>query len=43
MQLGEGIRVALRSLWSYKLRTFLTVLGNIVAVTSVNPPAPSFS
>ncbi|MGH2569805.1 MAG: ABC transporter permease, partial [bacterium] len=35
MQLGEGTRVALRSLWSYKLRTFLTVLGNIVAVTSV--------
>jgi putative ABC transport system permease protein len=35
VQLGEGIRVALRSLWSYKLRTFLTVLGNIVAVTSV--------
>jgi putative ABC transport system permease protein len=35
VHLGEGIRVALRSLWSYKLRTFLTVLGNIVAVTSV--------
>jgi putative ABC transport system permease protein len=35
VQLGEGIRVAFQSLWSYKLRTFLTVLGNIVAVTSV--------
>ncbi len=35
MHLGEGIRVALGSLWSYKLRTILTILGNIVAVTSV--------
>jgi len=35
VHLGEGLRVALGSLWSYKLRTFLTVLGNIVAVTSV--------
>ncbi|NNE42753.1 MAG: ABC transporter permease [Gemmatimonadetes bacterium] len=35
MQLGEGIRVAFQSLWAYKLRTFLTVLGNIVAVGSV--------
>jgi putative ABC transport system permease protein len=35
VQLGEGIRVALRSLWAYKLRTFLTILGNVVAVTSV--------
>jgi putative ABC transport system permease protein len=35
MQLAEGIRVAFGSLWAYKLRTFLTVLGNIVAVTSV--------
>jgi putative ABC transport system permease protein len=33
--LGEGVRVALGSLWSYKLRTILTILGNIVAVTSV--------
>jgi putative ABC transport system permease protein len=32
---GEGIRIALVSLVRYKLRTFLTVLGNIVAVTSV--------
>jgi putative ABC transport system permease protein len=35
VRLGEGIRVALVSLYTYKLRTFLTVLGNIVAVTSV--------
>jgi putative ABC transport system permease protein len=35
VQLGEGIRVAFGSLQAYKLRTFLTVLGNIVAVTSV--------
>lgn len=35
MRLGEGIRVALESLWAYKLRSFLTVLGNIVAVMSV--------
>jgi putative ABC transport system permease protein len=32
---AEGVRVALASLGAYKLRTFLTVLGNIVAVTSV--------
>ncbi len=35
MRLGESVRVALDSLRAYKLRTFLTVLGNIVAVTSV--------
>lgn len=35
MHLGEGIRVALGSLVAYKMRTALTVLGNIVAVTSV--------
>jgi putative ABC transport system permease protein len=35
VHLGEGIRVAFDSLRAYKLRTFLTVLGNIVAVTSV--------
>ena len=33
MQLHEGIRVAFGSLWAYKLRTFLTVLGNIVAAS----------
>jgi putative ABC transport system permease protein len=35
VRLREGVRVALSSLWAYKLRTFLTVLGNVVAVTSV--------
>lgn len=35
MRAAEGVRVALTSLGAYKLRTFLTVLGNIVAVTSV--------
>jgi putative ABC transport system permease protein len=35
VKLSEGVRIALDSLRSYKLRTFLTVLGNIVAVTSV--------
>ena len=35
MRAAEGVRVALTSLSAYKLRTFLTVLGNIVAVTSV--------
>jgi putative ABC transport system permease protein len=33
--LFEGIRLALASIWSQKLRTFLTVLANIVAVSSV--------
>jgi putative ABC transport system permease protein len=31
----EGILVALDALWANKLRTFLTLLGNIVGVTSV--------
>ena len=35
MQLREGVRVALQSIRAYKLRSFLTVLGNIVAVASV--------
>ncbi len=35
MSTGEALRVALASLGAYKLRTFLTVLGNIVAVSSV--------
>ena len=32
--LGSG-RLALSAIWSNKLRSFLTVLGNIVAVTSI--------
>ena len=31
----ESIRIALHSIWTNKLRSFLTVLGNIVAVTSI--------
>ena len=32
---GELTRVALRAIWSNKLRSFLTILGNIVAVASI--------
>ena len=35
MLLFEGIRLALRSIAAQKLRTFLTLLANIVAVSSV--------
>ncbi len=31
----ESIGIALAAIWSNKLRSFLTVLGNIVAVTSI--------
>jgi len=31
----EGIFIALRAIWSSKLRSFMSVLGNIVAVTSI--------
>ena len=31
----EMIRIALVAIWSNKLRSFLTILGNIVAVTSI--------
>jgi putative ABC transport system permease protein len=34
-QLLESARVALGAIWSAKLRSFMTVLGNIVAVTSI--------
>jgi putative ABC transport system permease protein len=34
-QFIESIGIALRAIWEYKLRSFLTVLGNIVAVTSI--------
>ncbi|HEY2432102.1 MAG TPA: ABC transporter permease [Vicinamibacterales bacterium] len=32
---AESAGIALRAIWEYKLRSFLTVLGNIVAVTSI--------
>ncbi len=34
-QFLEAAGIALSSIWSNKLRSFLTVLGNIVAVTSI--------
>jgi putative ABC transport system permease protein len=34
-QFLESARIALQSVWSNKLRSFLTLLGNIVAVTSI--------
>ena len=33
--LWEGVRLALDAIWSNKLRSFLTLLANVVAVTSV--------
>ncbi len=35
MHFAEGIFIALEALWTNKLRTILTLLGNIVGVTSV--------
>jgi putative ABC transport system permease protein len=34
-QILESISIALQAVWANKLRSFLTVLGNIVAVTSI--------
>jgi len=34
-QLLESVYIALASIWANKLRSFMTVLGNIVAVTSI--------
>jgi putative ABC transport system permease protein len=34
-QFIEAASIALNAIWEYKLRSFLTVLGNIVAVTSI--------
>src|SRR5687767_9015116 len=34
-QILESIAIALRSIWANKLRSFMTVLGNVVAVTSI--------
>jgi len=31
----EGVAIALRAIWGSKLRSFMSVLGNIVAVTSI--------
>lgn len=35
MRFWEGVRIALEVIWANKLRTLLTVMGNIVAVTSI--------
>ena len=35
MQFAESIRLALQTIWGNKLRSLMTVLGNIVAVTSI--------
>ena len=35
MHLFEAIRLALQSIWGNKLRSLMTVLGNIVAVGSI--------
>ena len=34
-QIFESIFIALQAIWANKLRSFMTVLGNIVAVTSI--------
>jgi putative ABC transport system permease protein len=34
-QLFESLKIALAAIWANRLRSFLTVLGNIVAVTSI--------
>jgi len=34
-QLRESVVIALQAIWANKLRSFMTVLGNIVAVTSI--------
>ena len=34
-QILESISIALQSIWANKLRSFMTLLGNIVAVTSI--------
>ncbi len=31
----ESVRIALQAIWANKLRSFMTVLGNVVAVTSI--------
>ena len=34
-QFLEAVSIALQAIWANKLRSFLTVIGNIVAVTSI--------
>jgi putative ABC transport system permease protein len=35
MPLLEGIRLALSAIWAHKLRSFLVMLGNVIAVASI--------
>jgi putative ABC transport system permease protein len=35
MPLAEGLAIALRALWANKLRSVLTVIGNIIAIMSI--------
>ncbi|MBN2170867.1 MAG: ABC transporter permease [Candidatus Krumholzibacteriota bacterium] len=35
MPLMEGIRLALSAIWAHKLRSFLVMLGNVIAVASI--------
>src|SRR5438132_3717853 len=34
-QIAESVLIALQAIWANKLRSFMTVIGNIVAVTSI--------
>ena len=34
-QVLDAVSIALQAIWANKLRSFMTVLGNIVAVTSI--------
>ena len=34
-QILDSVGIALQAIWANKLRSFMTVLGNIVAVTSI--------
>jgi putative ABC transport system permease protein len=34
-QFLEAVAIALQAIWSNKLRSILTVIGNVVAVTSI--------
>jgi putative ABC transport system permease protein len=34
-QILDSVLIALQAIWANKLRSFMTVLGNVVAVTSI--------
>ena len=33
--MGENIRLALKGIWSHRLRSFLTMLGVIIGIASI--------